>query len=77
MPDRRVNISKTPNLINDNQTKDVPRLHLLLVWLLDIWRVPKKKCRTLPAEGLGVFPQTKKSPKIGGFRGLNTAFSVL
>jgi hypothetical protein len=40
-------------------------------------RVPKKRCRTLPAEGLGVFPQTEKSPKIGGFRGLNTAFLVL
>jgi Fe-S-cluster containining protein len=37
----------------------------------------EKEVKTLPAEGLGVFPQIKKSPKIGGFRGLNAAFSVL
>jgi hypothetical protein len=40
-------------------------------------KVPKKRCRTLPAGGLRVFPQTKKSPKFGGFRWLNIAFSVL
>jgi hypothetical protein len=41
------------------------------------WRVPKKRRRILPAEGLGVFPRTKISPKIGGLRGLKIAFSVL
>jgi hypothetical protein len=44
--------------------------------IIVFWRVPKKRCRTLPAEGLGVFPQTKTSPKIGGLRGLNTTFSA-
>ena len=30
----------------------------------------KKRCRILPAGGLGVSPNLKKSPKIGGYRGL-------
>jgi hypothetical protein len=34
----------------------------------------EKRCRALPAGGLGVFPQTKRSSKIGGLRGLTTAF---
>jgi hypothetical protein len=29
----------------------------------------KKKCRILPAGGLGVSPSFKKSPKIGGLGG--------
>jgi hypothetical protein len=29
----------------------------------------KKRCRVLPAGGLGVFPQLRKSPKIGGIGG--------
>jgi hypothetical protein len=59
---------------NYDSTETAPPLYSARVVLR---RVLKKRCRTLPAEGLGVFPQTKKSPKIGGFRGLNTAFSVL
>jgi hypothetical protein len=31
---------------------------------------------TMPV-GLGEYPQPQKSPKIGGFRGLNTTFSIL
>ena len=30
----------------------------------------KKRCRILPAGGLGVSPSFKKTPKIGGYRGL-------
>ena len=30
----------------------------------------KKRCRIHPAGGLGVSPSFKKSPKIGGYRGL-------
>jgi hypothetical protein len=38
----------------------------------------KKRCRILPAGGLGVSPSYKKSPKIGGYRGLiETYFSSL
>jgi hypothetical protein len=33
-------------------------------------RPMKKKCRILPAGGLGVSPRFKISPKIGGYRGL-------
>jgi hypothetical protein len=40
-------------------------------------RLPRKRCRILPAEGLGVYPQTKKSPKIGGLRGLITVYPAL
>ena len=39
----------------------------------------KKRCRILPAGGLGVSPSFKKSPKIGGYRGLIktiSAFSI-
>jgi hypothetical protein len=38
----------------------------------------KKRCRILPVGGLGVSPSYKKSPKIGGYRGLiktTSAFS--
>jgi hypothetical protein len=34
--------------------------------ILCLARLPKKRCRTLPAEGLGVYPQTNNPPKIGG-----------
>ena len=37
---------------------------------LDNWRLPKKRCRILPAGGLGVSPSFKISPKTGGYRGL-------
>ena len=30
----------------------------------------KKVCRILPAVGMAVSPSYKKSPKIGGYRGL-------
>jgi hypothetical protein len=33
-------------------------------------RLLRKRCRILPAGGLGVSPSFKKSPKIGGYRGL-------
>jgi hypothetical protein len=36
----------------------------------------KKRCRILPAGGLGVSPSFKKSPKIGGYRGLIKAISA-
>jgi hypothetical protein len=39
-------------------------------------RLLKKRCRILPAGGLGVSPQLKKSSKIGGYRELiKTIFS--
>jgi hypothetical protein len=37
----------------------------------------KKRCRILPAGGLGVSPNFKKSPKIGGYRGLIGNISVI
>jgi hypothetical protein len=37
----------------------------------------KKRCRILPAGGLGVFPQLKKSPKTGGYRGLIKTISEI
>ena len=37
----------------------------------------KKKCRILPAGGLGVSPSFKKSPKIGGYRGLIESISAV
>jgi hypothetical protein len=36
----------------------------------------KKRCRILPAGGLGVSPSSKKSPKTGGFRGLIETISA-
>ena len=39
-------------------------------WLLQKYLKPlKKRCRILPAGGLGVSPSFKKSPKIGGLGG--------
>jgi hypothetical protein len=40
------------------------------------WRLLKKRCRILPAGGLGVSPSFKKSPKIGGYRGLIKTISA-
>jgi len=37
----------------------------------------KKRCRILPAGGLGVSPSFKKSPKIGGYRGLIETINVI
>jgi hypothetical protein len=37
----------------------------------------KKRCRILPAGGLGVSPSFNKSPKIGGYRGLIDTISVV
>jgi hypothetical protein len=37
----------------------------------------KERCRILPARGLGVSPSFKKSPKIGGFRGLIESISTV
>ena len=37
----------------------------------------RKKCRALPAGGLGVSPSFKKPPKIGGYRGLIEAINVI
>jgi hypothetical protein len=43
----------------------------------NIIRESVKEVQGTSCQGLGVFPKTKKSPKIGGFRGLTTTFSVL
>ncbi len=40
-------------------------------------RLLKKRCRMLPAGGLGVSPSLKKSPKIGGLRGLILTISAI
>jgi len=40
-------------------------------------RILIKRCRILPARGLGVSPSFKKSPKIGGYRGFIKTLSVL
>jgi len=37
----------------------------------------KKRCRILPAGGLGVSPSFKKSPNLGGLRGLIETISVV
>ncbi len=37
----------------------------------------EKRCRILPAGGLGVSPRFKKSPKIGGYRGLIETISAV
>jgi hypothetical protein len=37
----------------------------------------KKRCRMLPAGGLGVSPSLKKSPEIGGYRGLIETISAV
>jgi hypothetical protein len=37
----------------------------------------KKRCRILPAGGLGLSPSLKKSPKIGGYRGLIKTINVI
>jgi hypothetical protein len=37
----------------------------------------KKRCRILPAGGLGVSTSFKKSPKIGGYRGLIKTISAV
>jgi hypothetical protein len=37
----------------------------------------KKRCRILPAGGLGVPPSFKKSPKIGGYRGFIEIISAV
>jgi hypothetical protein len=37
----------------------------------------KKRCRILTAGGLGVSPSFKKSPKIGGYRGLIESISAV
>jgi hypothetical protein len=42
-----------------------------------IMRPLKKRCRILPARGLGVSPRFKKSPKIGGYRGLIESISAV
>jgi hypothetical protein len=43
-----------------------------------VMRLLKKRCRILPAGGLGVSPSLIKSPKIGGYRGLiKTIFSCI
>ncbi len=37
----------------------------------------EQRCRILPAGSLGVSPSLKKSPKIGGYRGLiKTMFGI-
>jgi hypothetical protein len=40
-------------------------------------RLLKKKCRILPAGGLGVSPSFLKFPKIGGYRGLIESISAV
>jgi hypothetical protein len=43
-------------------------------------RLLKKRCRILPAGGLGIPPSIKKTTRIGGYRGLIetiSAFSVI
>jgi hypothetical protein len=40
-------------------------------------RMLNKKCRILPAGGLGVSPSFKGSPKIRGFRGLIETMSAV
>jgi hypothetical protein len=37
----------------------------------------KERCRILPAGGLGVSPSFKKSPKLGGYRGLIETISTV
>jgi len=37
----------------------------------------KMRCRILPAGGMGVPPSLKKSPKIGGYRGLIESISAV
>jgi len=44
---------------------------------LDNWRLLKKRCRILPAGGLGVPPGFKNSPKTGGYRGLIKTISAV
>jgi hypothetical protein len=44
----------------------------------NIGRPLKKRCRILPAGGLGVSPSlNKQSPKIGGYRGLIEIISAV
>jgi len=44
---------------------------------LHIERPLKKRCRILPARGLGVSPSFKISPKHGGYRGLIESISAV
>jgi hypothetical protein len=44
---------------------------------LYIMRPLKKRCRILPAGGLGVSPSYKSPPKIGGYRGLIESISAV
>jgi hypothetical protein len=49
-------------------------LRLFMLWPK---RPLNKRCWILPAGGLGVSPSCKKSPKIGGYRGLIETISAV
>jgi len=52
------------------------RLNIMLLVYRHKWIPLKKRWRMIPAGGLGVSPSFKKSPKIGGYRGLINTISA-